>query len=338
MKFKNYLIVFIAIVLLLIMYFLFKNTKNSTLGIDSYAFAVSDTAEIDKIFLADRSGNTALLERKTPAIWEVNKKFIARKDAINTLLYTFKNLHIKAPVPLSARNTVIKDIAAIGIKVEIYKKGILYKTYYVGRETQDNLGTYMISENDENAYIMDIPGFNGYLTPRYIVSEEEWRSQSIFNYTPGEIKKLRMENNIIPENSFEINVVSMDKIAITDIQGKEIQNFDKQMAFSFLSRFQNINFESFAKLDEHAKDSVFNSIPIFKISITEKSGKLNELKIFRKYAIPGEAVQTGSDGKPSPFDIARMYARKNEEKELVLVQNFVFDRILPSKKDFIRKE
>jgi hypothetical protein len=269
--------------------------------------------------------------------WMVNKKFPVRKDAIKLLLLTFKNLHVRSPVSNSARNTVIKDIAAVGTKVEIYIKGELIKTYYVGRETPDNLGTYMILENAPNAYVMGIQGFNGYLTPRYITKEVEWRDQVIFNFAPGNISALRLENGFFPESSFEIKVLSINKFLLLDHSGQELADADPGAVFSFLSRFQQINYESFAKVSDRVRDSVIQSKPMYIFTLLDGKGKSTELKVYRKYSIPGEQAQLDGQGKPSPYDTARMYAKKSGEEALLLVQNFVFDKILPSVSDLRKK-
>ena len=65
-------------------------------------------------------------------------------------------------------NSVIKTLASEGVKVELYTQNKkLYKTFYIGGETADFLGTYMIMEGAKKAYVIHIPGFNGFLTPRF---------------------------------------------------------------------------------------------------------------------------------------------------------------------------
>jgi len=337
MKKRNYLQILIAVGLLIVSLWLITNKKSTTLEIESGNFAIDDTSGVDKIFLANRAGQTVLLE-KTGNSWMVNKKYPVRKDAIQTLLHTFKNLHIKSPVPNSARNTVIKDMAVVGVKVEIYIHKNLLKTYYVGRETPDNLGTYMLIENAPNAFIMDIPGFNGYLTPRFITSETEWRDQGIFRYAPGSISILKLENHLEPENSFEIQVYSMQKFALRNSHGQEVADANAGAVFSFLSRFQQINYESLAQLTNQKRDSILQSDPIFIFKIVDQQGKNKELKIYRKYAIPGEAVQFAEGGKRSNYDVARMYAKMSDENQILLIQNFVFDKILPSLADLRQKQ
>ena len=180
------------------------NSSNSTIKKELRDFAVADTASIDKMFLADKKGNKALLERKSPALWTINGKYPARQDAINFLLKTIKQIEVRSPVGKAALQNVLKELSSTGTKIEIFSKGDKIKTYYVGGPTQDMLGTFMYIENSAVPFVIHIPGFNGYLTTRYFASADEWRSRIIFQYGEGQIASVRVQNNQHPEESFSV--------------------------------------------------------------------------------------------------------------------------------------
>ncbi|HNB13426.1 MAG TPA: hypothetical protein PKY09_11010, partial [Bacteroidia bacterium] len=95
---KNRILLLIVVLLLSVTgYYYFKNS-DSTIKKELRDFAVADTSSIDKIFLADKKGNKALLERKSPALWTINGKYPARQDAINFLLKTIKQIEVRSPV------------------------------------------------------------------------------------------------------------------------------------------------------------------------------------------------------------------------------------------------
>jgi|GEM_PF-4052582 len=65
---KNRILLLIVVLLLSVTgYYYFKNS-DSTIKKELRDFAVADTSSIDKMFLADKKGNKALLERKGPAL------------------------------------------------------------------------------------------------------------------------------------------------------------------------------------------------------------------------------------------------------------------------------
>src|SRR6185295_9205473 len=167
-------------------------------------FAVEDTASITKIFIADKFGHASAVERVAPGKWTVNGKYPAREEAINTLLLTMKNMEVRSPVAKAAYNTIMKELASRGRKVEIYQNGELSKTYYVGSATQDQLGTFMFLENSSVPFVLFIPGFDGYLTTRYILDEEEWKEHLILDLSIENIASVTSQDLEQPENSIVI--------------------------------------------------------------------------------------------------------------------------------------
>jgi len=82
---------------------------------------VQDTASVTKIFLADKKDRTILVEKIKPGEWELNEEHKARNSAVNQLLETMKNLVPKYPVPEAAHNTIVSQLAAASVKVEVYQ-------------------------------------------------------------------------------------------------------------------------------------------------------------------------------------------------------------------------
>ncbi|MBK7936223.1 MAG: hypothetical protein IPJ82_03720 [Lewinellaceae bacterium] len=122
-------------------YALNKNAQSGSRNSWDMEFAVPNTGDICKIFLADRNGQTATLERKE-GYWLYNGKSRARPTAINSLLETIGKINVWYIPPKAAEKSMINSLAAEGIKVEIYDKdGKKMKSYYVGGVTNDEQGT-----------------------------------------------------------------------------------------------------------------------------------------------------------------------------------------------------
>lgn len=170
---KNKFLIGVFVLVAVIALYAIFTKKSSTIVGDLRDFAVSDTASINKLFLVDREGNKSLLTRVSPGKWMVNNKYNARQESINNLLNTIKSLEVKSPVGKNLYNNVMKLMASKSVKIEIYQKGEPVKTYYVGHPTMDNLGTFMYIEKSTVPYIMHIPGFNGFLSTRYLTKEND---------------------------------------------------------------------------------------------------------------------------------------------------------------------
>lgn len=297
-------------------------------------FAVQDTASINKIFLADKSGNTITLERNATGGWMVNGKFNARPDAIKVLLTTIKKIDVKEPVGKNAQDNVIKRLSAKAIRCEIYQNNELTKAYYVGTETADQTGTYMILIDPETmapsakAFVTYIPGFEGYLTTRYFTDERNWRDRTVFSYVPSEIKSVKMESPEHPEQSYEVSAQGGNSFQVKMLaNNKPLDNIDTLAVKQYLSYFKQLNFESFeVEVTPNQIDSILKSTPINILTVTDAAGKANKVSFYTR---PNLKKVLDENEKPLPFDPERMDAQMNDGKDFVMLQYFVFGKVLP---------
>jgi hypothetical protein len=339
---KNAISILLMCVLAVAAVFLVTKYQKSTLKQELSDFAISDTASIDKIFLSDKDGYKLLLERKANHIWMVNNTFEARPDAIKILLETIYQIRVKAPVGRSSFNNVVKKLAVKSTKVEIYQKGNLSKTYYVGGATEDLLGNYMMIENSSAPFIMHIPGFDGYLYPRYYAIPELWRSTAFYRYKANDIKSIKWDDKQNPKSSWLMEQEN-NIITLKDYTGKNIPQFDTLKAREYLTQFFTINCEGYVKdIEPERKDSILSSAPKAIFTIVPKMGQAKELKCFTKKLI---SQTYDMNGKLMDIDVDRFYGMLNNNKnDLFLLQNFVFDNLLvpvdyfaPSTSKFVKK-
>jgi len=244
---------------------------------------------------------------------------------------------MKAPIGIKARENILKDLAARGIKVEIYTGDEeAEKTYYVGGPTPDNSGTYMALEKDGNfsdPFITCLPGFNGYLTTRYIMLDYKWRTTVIFNSPYSKISSLKMEYFQKPDDSFEItrneNAPADGRQGAIILKSLKyntaLSNFDSMAVKEYLTNYGNVHFEAFEKMKAETRDSILASPKFFRITLTDVNGKTNTVTAYPIKAKPG-AVNL--KGEPVEFDEDRMYAQINDEPDLALIQYYTFDNLL----------
>ncbi len=318
-------------VLIGISYYLYKNkNKSSTLDSDARNFKIDDTASITRIFLVNKNGAQSTVER-TKSGWMVNKKFPCRPEAIETLLYTMKMIDVKSPVPKAAKQNIIKQMTANSIKVEVYAGNELIKQYYVGRENQEHDGTYMVltnidsGENYDDPFLTCIPGFDGFLSSRYIVSENEWRDKTVVNYIPPQLSEIKVESMEHPDSSFVIKLNSTTDFSLKKLDGTAI-TFEEIKMKQYLAYFQNLQYEGlFTSMNSKLTDSLKNVLPFFKISITDKNGEKKVLNFIHKNSTPDINTKYGENYK---YDPDRLYLKFNNDKEFALIQFFVFGKIL----------
>jgi len=340
---KNRVALILVIVLGSLSFWFIVNKKSGTIKETLRDFAVKDTASINKIFLADKSGNAVTLERQTSGHWTVNGKYNVRPDAIETLLYTIMKIDIKEPVGKNAQDNVIKRLAAKAVRCEIYQNSKLTKAYYVGTETQDMTGTYMILMDLETMkpsakpFCTYIPGFEGYLTTRYFVEEKGWRDRTVFQYVPSEIKSVKVEITSNPDYNYEVLVNGNNNYEVKMLAyNKPIVNLDTLSVKQYLSYFQQLPFEGFeVDLNPTQIDSVLKSQPINTITVTDINGKTNKVKFYARKNF--KKILDKETGKPIPYDPVRMNALLDNGKDFVLLQFYTFGKVMPTPDYFQKK-
>ena len=285
--------------------------KKSTITTDNN-FAVSDTSSISKIFIADRSGKTITLDR-VENNWIVNNKYEVRKDAITSILNTIQQLKIQRPIPKNALSNVIKHLATTGVKVEIYTdKNTPYKTYTIGNSTANHLGTNMLMDGAETPFIIHIPSFNGFLSPRYGIQGNKldmksWRSTSVFRLKAENITGISINNIQQPKQSLTL---INGPLALLNHLGVEV-DFNKEKGLALLNGFKLLNCESFK--DE--KEKIEFATPLHELIVNNDT--------LRTYSI-GDLTEKK---KEENFTVKRMYATLNNG-ELMLIQDYVFNKVL----------
>jgi hypothetical protein len=308
---------------LIIFFKVIKPTKTAKVLRD---FAVTDTASVDKVFLADMNNNQVLLERIGDS-WMANKKYKARTDFMNVLLETIKRVEIKSPVSEKKYPQLIKDISTFGIKVEIYQKGKLTKTYYVGSDDSNSMGTYMILEGSKSPFVMHIPGFLGFLSIRYTPLIAEWRERVIFRYSPNEIKQIKVNYPENQDNSFIIDYNNNKDFNIATINGKKVNfEIDTLKMKEYLAMIKFVGFEAYIdeNLQKQKIDSLISQPILVQFDITDKNGITNTLKTYRRQNI---TQQYDDQGNPYEWDIDNLYGIINNDTEAVILQYYIIDPI-----------
>jgi len=209
------------------------------------------------------------------------------------------------------------------------------RVYYVGGATQNNLGSYMLMENSTRPFITYMPGFRGFVSPRYSPIEKYWRDYTVFKKPIPEIASVRVEVPQTPDLSYELRNNGKNFFTFVSLNDNQvIADYDTLRVLNFLSGFRNLNFETLINdMDPWRKDSILASPPFIIITLTDTSGVKKSIRTWHKQGPEG---QTGPMGEPLPYDLDRLYALVNDGQDFTLVQYFTFDKVLRPKTFFIK--
>jgi hypothetical protein len=327
---NNKIILIITLILASLALVLVVTNKNSTIKGELKDFAIKDTNSITKIFIADRAKNKILLERTKENTWRVNNKYDARQDLMTTLLTTIAGLEVQTPAAKAAYNSIVKELASSGIKVEIYQGGDKpSKVYYVGGATQEQTGTFMLLENSSMPFVMSIPGFEGYLTTRFNTSESEWKDKAVFKYKLGNIQSITMDYVGAPESSFIVDKKS-GKFEMLNFKTQQADaNIDTNKINIFVNYFKYVAYELEDK--PAYKDSILKAGPFCVIKIVDNKGITNQIPLFLK---PNDSGKLEIGGKVAKHDVDHLYTTLDQGRTLLALQYYIMQNILRTADEF----
>ncbi len=337
---KKTLIYIVAIVVLALAawWLIDKNKKNTSIA-DlevQYDFTIPDTAAISRIVISDKVPSKVELER-TEQGWMVNGQYHSRPDAIRVLLETMKRMSMRSFVPEPTQKTIINRLAVYGKEVKVYAGDELIKHFFVGNETPDQLGTYMMLKGAEQPFAVHIQGFNGYLNSRFFTEEELWRERTIFGQDMADIAEISMiyqeGGAISPTESFTVKLED-GQAYLFNVEGKPVTDVQPINMNIFLGSFRTAKYEAMVVPSDgiySRKDSLQNSNPVFVLSLKDKEGNEYTLRAHRKR--PDDREQVDEDGLPLEWDKDRMYAFLDDGR-WVLIQYYGLRNIIVTKAFF----
>ena len=340
MKKKNIvLIALAAVVVLLAVVVAVRGSRKSTF---KQNYHVEDVSSITRIFLADKQEQEVTLSKVADSLWMVNGKWEASQPMVDLLLETLNTMRIRQQVNRNAVPTMINDLASRAIKVEVYQRvprinwfggrlrllphEKLTVTYFVGRETPDQMASVMFREGDKVPYIIHIPGFRGFLTPRFIADPLKWRSHSIVNLDVHDIERVELQIPGAPDDGYVVqrNGEGFDFL----YAGQKAAVFDTARVAQMLSSFTFLNFDEFAAIVPNSfADSCVSGTPRTVLKVTDIAGITTTLRTFIKYDNPDDWMAMPDPELYETFDLDRLYAII-DQRDTVLIQYFIFDNIL----------
>lgn len=180
----------IALLIAIIMFWLLRKPEKTNIPQDEIAFALKDTAQLHEIVISayfnERLVNKATLTRKQ-GTWWVNNNYPAHPDKMQLLLQTIHDIQMRQPLHPNAKANVLQLIRKRNLHI-LLKSSNQTKSYTLGPATPDTKGNFAILENAQNPYIVELPGFSGYLSARFSAEPNSWRDLTLWSIPFSQFK------------------------------------------------------------------------------------------------------------------------------------------------------
>lgn len=304
---------------------------------DTYAnskhtmFAVEDVDQVHKVFIADRAGHQALLERVEGLHWTYTNKatgktYRANPGAVHTLLQTINRLRVRQAVNKAAIDNAVRSLAARSTKVEIYnKEGEAIRVYYVGSMVSGGTGNHIIMQDAEQPYVGYLPRFQGTIDTRYILDEASWRDKAFIRLDPKDLEFVQVAYQAPNQRSasFRVNRKGRNNYEVlpTDpsIEAHPMDQLNQANVETFIEDFDIIAAEMLIQ-DKQQRDTVITTQPF--AVITYKANYHNEPQVIRVYAVVNPYADRG-DGLPGHRQKIQRYFVDIDEDNFFLAQHLV---------------
>lgn len=348
-----YLVIAVALLALLTLVIVLVRGRNHTFNQDFQVEAAARPGAVTRIFMADKENHSVLLTYVNDTAWLVDSQYVASLPMVERLLQTLSDMRIRNRVNKAAADNVIKLLAAKSVKVEVYYKAFRINWFggrlrlfphekcdiiYVGHDTQDMMATYMYREGDNAPSVINIPGFRGCLSPRFVVDPLAWRSHAITNLPVQRIARVELQIPSMPEESFAIERDGEGFTFNLLNPPSRTDGFDTARVAQLLSSFVNLNFDEYARAVPKVElDTTFSQAPRTILHVTDIEGEEYELKTYIKYSNPDDLLNMPDTSMYEIFDLNRLYAILNN-RDTVLIQYYIFDNILQPASFFLGRD
>ncbi len=333
---KNILYLALVIVLaVLAWFFVFKKDSGSFRSSEKQ-FGVKDTTNISKIFMADLSGASVTIERNGNG-WSLNGQGPARQDLVTTILLTLQQMEINVPVAKSMYEKVVRDIAGSHTKVEVYdarKKKI--RSFFIGPVSTAYKGNFMITEGSKTPFIVHIPGFDGFISGRFVIDENQWKDRTVFNIKGGNIRELSVSYPKVPDSSFVITADGNKQYTLAN-QHTTGKTVNPEIVQYYFNQFKRINCEVFVP-DTYKRDSLLSEQAVCVLQITDKDGNQQAASVYYRPTTYRTKMQFDYQDNQIQFDLDKYYCLMNDRQDLAIIQNFVFGKLFVGPEFFYKQK
>ena len=309
-------------------WYFFARPDGDVFDPEEAGFTIKDTAAVHRIFLASRDGKSINLQRSPKGgRWLVDGQYPALRAQTDQLLSTLADQKPVYPVPAKMHNAVVQGMAASSVKVELYgRDNKPIRAFYVGGETPDFNGTYMLMEGAERPYVIRLRLFEGYLQPRYSTSWYDWRDRTVFDVPAEDVRRVAVRYADDNRQSFIIERTPGSVQISTDGPTPGAPNAAR--AEQYLGFFKNLHSEGFLNGRRGVRELLAEVPKMCDIELTTPSG-IQRVEVYRRYV-----DRRSKNIDENIYDPDRFYALINGGRDTVGIQQQAFERVFRDGREF----
>ncbi|MFP4555476.1 MAG: hypothetical protein ACLFNU_01285 [Bacteroidales bacterium] len=297
-------------------YYFAKNRADEIRKSQDKGFSVSNIERIQSIKLK-QNNNSIIVERGDDG-WLVNNSFFASNDAVDALLRVITRIRSSSPIPLTVKDSLMRQIQSHGVNVTISSVSRVLKDYHIHYTSTMNLGSVGLLKDADNAYRLNLPSYEGDISSLLKLNPAYWQTNKLAIPSITETKYLEVEVPTNPENSFRLDFSEKSEprlFAIT--RGVVTREYDSQKMSSFLDGLSNLTYNDIATdLTEQERKEVLGLQPDFIFNFKLTNNRTYELNVF---PVPVDEY-VDEFGRTMQHDPDRLYITQSNDNNIYIVK------------------
>ena len=313
---------YILFILIGSLFLLFILKGKFPFGKNNTSFAVKPGTEITRIDFFQ--GDKKISLQKSERSWTVNKTIEARKSAVLFIIRTLNEMKIKSPVSTEIFRNEIIARGIIPVKVNVYERRKMVKSFYVYKTTSNVYGNIMKMRVSSKPFIVYIPGYEENVGTHFNLNELFWQPYTVYNLLPSEIAAIDLENFRETAASFRI-INKTNRFSLSDKNGN-LSGWDTLRLKRYVTYFISIPFESLAlDITGDEKKKIEEQSPLYRIVVQKTAGGNIGLSIWEKWK---------DENGLRNIDTDRVWGRIDGKDNIIILRYFDLDPILKKKSFF----
>lgn len=268
-----------AILLVTTIIVVITNSK-STFTKEEGFFAVSDTANITSITIADKYGHKTNLQRYDNQ-WYVNEQTLAYTEMTSALIKVIHDIDKTKVVAKSDIDNIKENIQNNGIEITIFNKKRVVKNYSILLDNKKQI-CYGLLSKSKKPFIIEVPGFNQLISILTIADPFNWKSRTILAINAHNIAQVIYIDNKNESNSFVLKNDNGRFKVMSYPLGIEQMSQNNEKIARFLNQFKRKEFSALPQLMSTTIDSIVASKPLYTLSVNTTDGREFGYKAFLK--------------------------------------------------------
>ena len=238
-----------------------KGNWTQRLAVDESYFAVMDTARIQRVELRSESFLNEII--RIGDQWQINKRYSIDPSMKTVLLTVLNKVRAQRPVPGKNVKDVKDKLSETGIRVNIYSNEGLIQSYISGG---NGISVSYFMKEDEDPFIVHLPGYDSYVSGIFEVSENDWRDRFIFSTNWIGLKKLELEYPGVSANNFIIEAAG------THLTIPGIARLDTTAMMEYIELFRYFQVDQFINVGDNPQyDSIYATTPYAMLRVDDTS-------------------------------------------------------------------